>query len=119
MQNSPTGRLKRELRTGISLGIAVQFGFPEIKLGLGKAREAASRVAMPAPEAAMHEDDGMVFRQHDVGMSRQVPEVKSKSKAHAMQKLPNRYLGPGALGSNEAHPPAALAGGKCVHDQPE
>ncbi len=84
MQNSPTGRLKRELRTGISLGIAVQFGFPEIKLGLGKAREAAGRVAMPAPEAAMHEDDAMVFRQHDVGMSRQVPAMQPKPIAHAV-----------------------------------
>ena len=48
-------------------------------------RRAILAALMPMPEAAVDEDDGVVFRQDDVGFAGEVFDVKTKTIAHPME----------------------------------
>jgi hypothetical protein len=49
---------------------------------------------MSMPEAAMHEDDGVPFRQHNVWLAGQVFPMKAEPETHPVQDTANANLGP-------------------------
>lgn len=67
---------------------------------------------MPMPEAAMHLDGDLPFRQHDVGTSRQALLMKPEPEANCMQCLAQPDLGPRILATYPGHHPGA---GLLVH----
>jgi len=50
--------------------IVVELGLPKLNVGFGHGGDLAVFVAVP--EAAVHEDDGVVFAQDDVGLAGQI-----------------------------------------------
>jgi len=46
---------------------------------------------MTVPEAAMHEDHGLVFRQNNIWFARQILDVQAEAIAEAMEQRPD-YL---------------------------
>lgn len=52
---------------------------------------------MAVPEAAVDEDDGPVFAQYEVGMSRQARMIQPIPEASAEQELPHQHLRAGGL----------------------
>ena len=66
---------------------------------------------MPVPEAAVDEDDGPVFRQHDVGFAGQVfvqRAVDGEAVAGAGEQGADQQFGLGVLALNLRHVPGAL-----------
>ena len=49
---------------------------------------------MAVPEAAMHEHDGAVFREHEIGTPRQRPGVKAVAQSGRVEEAPETQLGP-------------------------
>lgn len=47
---------------------------------------------MSVPETAVHQNDLPVTRQNDVGITGESLVMESKSVAHVMQELPDRYF---------------------------
>ena len=55
------------------------------------------------PEAAMHEHNRAVFRQHDVRPARQILPVQAEPKPHGMQDPADRQFGGGVLSTDRRH----------------
>ena len=58
---------------------------------------------MAMPEAAMHEHNRAVFRQHDVRPSGQILPVQAEPKPHGMQDPADRQFGGGVLPADRRH----------------
>jgi len=87
----------------IAAGVAFEFRHPECAV-VGRRRGVpATPVAMP--EAAMHEDNGLIFRQHNVGFAGKVLPVKTKPKTKFVEKRANALLRGRVLAPNSAHVP--------------
>lgn len=94
----------RDPPTGIDQGsdcrlvpdlIASQLLVPELGSGFGKAEEAAAHMAMP--EAAMHEDNSVPFRQHQIWFAGEVRRVQPVSEASAPQLCSHLQFRAGVL----------------------
>ena len=94
----------RDPPTGIDQGndsrlvpdlIASQLLVPELGSGFGEAEEAAARMAMP--EAAMHEDNSVPFRQHQIWFAGEVRRVQPVSEASPPQLCSHSQFRAGVL----------------------
>lgn len=70
---------------------------------------------MSVPEAAMHEDHGLVLGKGDVGPTGQVFAVKPEPIPHGMKFPPYLDLGFGVLATDPSHDLGALRWGENVH----
>jgi len=59
------------------------------------------------PEASVHKYYRMVARQHDVGLARQVSDMKSKPKTMTVQQAANQDFRLGVATTYAGHHPAA------------
>src|ERR1043165_2660520 len=87
----------------IARGIAFKFRQPPYTSI--RWRGAVFTAAVSMPKAAVNEDDGLVFRENDVGASGEFFSVQTKTVAEPMQQRANAFLGRGVLAPNAAHVP--------------
>ena len=87
----------------VTLLVAGDFGGPEVGVGFGHRVELAAFVTMP--EAAMDEDDSLIFGKDDVGLARQFLVVHPIAKTETPQcasQLQLRLCGGGMNGGHIA-----------------
>lgn len=106
--NEPSQLVERGRLTAIPFGVCGQLRPPEGNVGRGLCGETAAGMLMP--EAAMHEDDRPVLRQHDVWPARQHRVMEAVPVPHAMEQPPNRQLRPRVLPTDPRHHPASHLG---------
>ena len=75
--------------------IALQLLVPELGSGFWKTEETAAHMAMP--EAAMHEDNSLPFRQHQIWFAWKVLGVQSISEASAPELCSHLQFRAGVL----------------------
>lgn len=93
--------------------VAVELRLPELNAAFWHRRALA--VLVPVPEAPVDEDDGLVFRQNDVGRTRQTAHVLSETEPHPMEHRTEPDFNRGVPTPYPAHDPAALHFGQGVH----
>src|SRR4051794_28434835 len=70
------------------------------------------------PEAAMDEDDGLEFREDDVGGAGEATRVQAETEAEAVEGPAQEQLGTGVLGMNAGHDAGAGGARYGVHQSP-
>lgn len=81
---------------------------------VGSRRRPLEQMAVVAvPEAAIHENNGIESREHQIGPSRKVRSVEPIAKAHRVKPTPYHHLRPRVLPANTRHHSAA---GGLVYD---
>jgi hypothetical protein len=88
--------------------VRCDFRQPVISVALRHSRELAFRVTVAVPETSMHKDYLSMARQNNIGPSRQVLPVESKSIAKLVDEPPNNQLRTRVGASNQAHPRGTL-----------
>lgn len=53
---------------------------------------------MPVPETPIHKNYGPVFREDQIGLSRQFPVMEPETKSQFMQSAPDNHFRLGILG---------------------
>lgn len=89
-RNSPSGPQQRRLNRIVSRHIPAEFDRP--KSGTCHRDARVSTLLVPVPEAAAHEDDGSVFRQHQIGLSGDALGMQTVAKAQRVQGQPEGQL---------------------------
>lgn len=93
--------------------IALKFLLPEFGVGAGSGGVFTAFVPMPI--AAVDEDDGVIFRQDDVGLTRQVLYILSEAVAFAVQHGADKHFGFRILAFDLRHVPRALLFAQMIH----
>ena len=60
------------------------------------------------PEAAVDEDDGVVFREHDIGASGEILPVETEAEASGMKHFPDHDFRFGVAAPDAGHYPGSL-----------
>jgi hypothetical protein len=90
----------------VPLDVAVKLSTPEFLVRCRSLRSLTSFV--PMPEAPIHKDDLAMSRQHNVGISRQIPPMDAKPISHSMDHGPNDHLRAAVAPLDAAHYPASF-----------
>jgi hypothetical protein len=85
--------------------VVAKLGLPETLPRLRGIGEGTSGVAMP--EASMHKDDRLPFRQNNVGTPRKGPHMEAVPKSHLVEQRAHRQFGARILPLYAGHVPAA------------
>lgn len=101
------------LPLGIAQPVALYFGLPEGRVGLGKGEMLA--VPVPVPKTSVDEDDRPVARQHDVRASGKPRVMQPEAEASAEEELPHQQFRLGVLSPYGRHAAMALLLGHFVH----
>ena len=99
--HAPAELLKISSVPSVAFDVGSELALPELLPGLRGCGVAAALMAMP--EAAMHEHNRAVFRQHDVRPAGQILPVQAESKPHGMQDPADRQFGCGVLSTDRRH----------------
>jgi hypothetical protein len=95
--------------------IPLDLSAPKLVIGGGQSGPRATRVTMPV--AAVDQDDLLVTRKNDVGLSRQITSVQTEAESQGMQQASDTNLGSGILPADPRHDLATFLGSKYVcHD---
>lgn len=92
----------------IPLHICFELSSPEVRPGLGKGCNLASR--MPVPEAAVDEDGGTILGQHDIWLTWKTADVDAEPVPKPMEQAANGNLRLGILGAKARHQAALRLG---------
>ena len=109
----PPQRLQGRAVLRIPLSVACDLGRPELGVRLRDAVRLAS--LMSVPEAAVHEDHGLVLRKGDVGPTGQVLAMQTEAVARRMKLLPHQDLRLGVLPQDPSHDLGALLCCEDIH----
>lgn len=77
--HGPTGVLQERFRVLVALRSLGEFLSPEVRLSLRYSCDLATGVLVP--KASVHEYCGLMTRQHDVGLARQITPMQPKPQA--------------------------------------
>ena len=97
----PAHLCELSLLLAVTLFVSFYLSLPKRHVGLGQAE--SSTVGVPMPEAAVDEDAGTVFAEHEVGVARQARTVQPVAKASVPQVLAHDALGLSSAGANGRH----------------
>ena len=86
--------------------VAIKFGLPPFGAGFRRSGSFAS--FMPVPEAAVDEDDGLVFAQDDIGLAGKVLAMEAEAVAGAVEHGTDEQFGLGILALDRGHIPRAF-----------
>lgn len=95
----------------VSSDVRIELRPPELRSGCRYGRVAAPLVSVP--EAAVHEDHGVVLRKDKVRSTVNLAGMKSEAETARVQCAPESQLGPGILSPDPRHHPGT---GLLVHD---
>lgn len=110
-RHAPSGFQQLRLYLSIPSDIGFELGCPE--LSAGRWRRGVPAPFMPVPVAAVHEDDGLVFRQDQVWPADDILCVQAISKSARMQGAAQSEFGLRVPPFDPRHHPRA---GGLVHD---
>lgn len=111
--DAPSFGAKPSLDSGVACDVRCQLCAPEVHVALGLGQSVAA--AMPVPEAAMHEDDLVSARKHQVRRAGQTAHVQPKPEAQRVQRPTNDNLRLCVLATDARHERAASFGVEAVH----
>ena len=97
----------------IPLPVPEKLVLPEFRICPGKMRLGAVFVEMP--ETAVYKNDGVVFWQNDVGLSRQFPVIFPEPEPCLVQLAPDEFFRFGIAALYAGHIVMPLLRGKGVH----
>jgi len=86
--------------------VSTAFYLPEFSPGFRN--DFAPSAFVTVPEAAVHENNGAVFRENNIGLTRQVFSVKAVSVPKSVKDRANPHLGIGIPAFYRSHVSAAL-----------
>ena len=112
LDDVPTHAAQLEAFGKVAFAVALNFGLPEVGTGLGKDKVAAAFMTMP--EAAVHEDDGAILAEHDVGGAGQAADVDAEAESLGKQELAHQDLGLGVTAADAGHALVPLFGCQLV-----
>lgn len=112
LDDVPTHAAQLEAFGKVAFAVALNLGLPEVGAGLGKDEVAAAFVAVP--EAAVHEDDGAVLAEHDVGGAGQAADVDAEAEPLGKQVFAHQDLGLGVAAADAGHALVPLFGCQLV-----
>lgn len=99
----------------VSIAVCADLFLPELGSRLGES--VAWAIGVAVPEAAVYEDDSLVFRQHNVWLAGElfvVGGVDGESVADSVQQGAHQDLWLGVLAADLRHEPAAFFFGKDI-----
>lgn len=102
-RNPPTGQQQRRSYGTVSRHIRTEFRSPELRACCRSACVTAARV--PVPEAPVHENDGLAFRQHEIRLARYALGMEPIAKAQRVQGSPERQFRLRILSADPGHHP--------------
>ena len=102
-RNSPTGQQQRRSNGTVPRHIRAELRRPEFRACCRSACITAARV--PVPEAPVHEDYGLVFRQHKIRLAGYALGMEPIAKAQRMQGPPEGQLRLRILSADAGHHP--------------
>ena len=90
---------------GIPSTIGLQLGDPE---HLARLRYGGIITTfMTMPEAPMHENNGLVFGEHDIRSAWKIPCMQPVTESCGMQRTADHHFGSGVLAADPGHHPGA------------
>lgn len=110
----PAELLQLFSRISIPLDIPLEFLLPEFRIRGWRRRLSASR--MPMPETAAHLDYCLVLRQDNIGMARQIFDMKTETEAMPEEKRANHEFRFRILTVNPPHIPTTLFPCQMIHN---
>lgn len=102
-RNPPTSQQQRRSNGTVPRHIRTELRCPEFRACCRSARIAATRV--PVPEAPVHEDDDLVFRQHEIRLAEYSLGMEPIAKAQRMQGPPEGQFRLRILSADPGHHP--------------
>lgn len=102
-RNPPTGQQQSRSNCPVPHHIRAELRRPELRACCRSACVTAARV--PVPEAPVHEDDGLVFRQHKIRLAGYALGMEPIAKAQRMQGPPEGQLRLRVLSADAGHHP--------------
>lgn len=102
-RNPPTGQQQRRSNGTVPRHIRAELRRPEFRACCRSACITAAQV--PVPEAPVHEDDGLVFRQHKIRFAGYAIGMEPIAKAQRMQGPPEGQLRLRILSADAGHHP--------------
>jgi len=111
---APAERAQSALMEFVARGVAFEFRQPPF--AAIRWHRAIRTAAMPVPEATVHEDNGLVFRQANIRFSGELGIVQPKAKTHAVEEAPDNSFRPGVNAANPAHVPAPALRCQQIHE---
>jgi hypothetical protein len=102
-RNPPTSQQQRRSNGTVPRHIRAELRLPEFRACCRSACVTAARV--PVPEAPVHEDDGLVFRQHEIRLAGYALGMEPIAKAQRMQGLPEGQFRLRVLSADASHHP--------------
>ena len=109
----PASGLQRGVFRSVTFDISLEFGLPELHVGLWHSRNLTALVTMP--EATVHEDDRVPLGKHNVGMAGKFGGMKAVAEPQSVEMTVHKHLRLRVLRPNPAHRVTALRWGDFVH----
>lgn len=106
--HAPAEEAQLHGHTHVASLVEVDFSLPELVVGGWEMAVSASFVSMP--EAAVDEDGGAVFGQHDVGAAGEAADMDAEAEAIGEQKFAHNDFGAGVLALYRRHAAVTLFG---------
>lgn len=104
--NMPAGRHQCVDILPIPFHRAPNLGLPELRSCFREHTPLATRMAVP--EAAVHEDDCLVFGKHNIRPAREIADVLPEPKASFVEQRSDCLFNPGLFPSHARHGATAL-----------
>lgn len=101
--NTPSCQQQSRSNATVPSDIRAELRGPEFRACRRSACVTAARVLVP--EAAVHEDDGLVFRQHKIGLARYAFRMEAIAEAQRVQGPPEGQFRLRVLSSDSGHHP--------------
>jgi hypothetical protein len=89
----------------ITSNVGIKLLLPKFVTCLGECRKSAVRMSMP--KTSMHEYGNSMPAKHDVGTSRQIASMESKSQSRSVQQLSHDGFGARVLSTYPRHHPTS------------
>ena len=102
-RNPPTGQQQSRSNCPVPNHIRAELRRPELRACCRSACVTAARV--PVPEAPVHENDGLVFRQHKIRLAGYALGMEPIAKAQRVQGPPERQFRLRVLSADAPHHP--------------
>lgn len=89
-ENSPPVPPQDPLNPDITLNISQKLLPPELRIALRRCRNRASRVSVP--ETPVHQYNGPMLSEDNIGLPWKIPDVNSKSQSKSVQSAAHRQF---------------------------
>ena len=111
-EHTPAGIVKLGNHVLIPSPVFPDFGTPEL---LPRRRHPEQRAIVTVPEASVHQNDGAMAREDQIGTTRQIPRMQPVAQTFRVQRPSENELRTGVPGPYTAHVQPALLRRENIH----